>query len=96
VQHLLSTPAAEKAMKSAKVDLQQVKTAVSSLDDQELAQLAARANKAQADFSAARVRQEKLVQTEPDYGPAVCVLGLIDAGLGRKEEAQREGVRSHL
>ena len=28
---------------------------------------------------------------QPNYGPAVCVLGLIDAGLGRKEEAIREG-----
>jgi len=52
VQNLLSTPMAEKAMKSAKIDARQVKTAVASLDDQELAQLAARANKAQADFSA--------------------------------------------
>src|SRR5205807_9685198 len=40
VEHLLSTPAAEKAMKSAKLDPQQVKTAVSTLSDQELAQLA--------------------------------------------------------
>ena len=52
VQNLLSTPMAEKAMKSAKIDARQVKTAVTSLDDQELAQLASRANKAQADFSA--------------------------------------------
>ena len=52
VQNLLSSPVAEKAMKSAKIDARQVKTAVASLDDQELAQLAARANKAQADFSA--------------------------------------------
>ena len=38
--------------------------------------------------------QEKIVQAQPDYGPAVCVLGLIDAGLGRKEEALREGRRA--
>ena len=31
---------------------------------------------------------------QPDYGPALCVLGLIDAGLGRKEEALREGRRA--
>ena len=30
---------------------------------------------------------------QPDYGPAYTVLGLIDAGLGRKEEAMREGRR---
>jgi hypothetical protein len=34
------------------------------------------------------------VQAEPDYGPPLCVLGLIDAGLGRKEEALREGRRA--
>src|SRR5439155_1687271 len=33
-------------------------------------------------------------QAEPDYGPPLCVLGLIDAGLGRKEEALREGRRA--
>jgi len=48
---------------------------------------------AQTAFKAARVEQEKIVQAEPNYGPAVCVLGLIDAGLGRKEEAIREGRR---
>jgi TolB-like protein/Tfp pilus assembly protein PilF/predicted Ser/Thr protein kinase len=45
-------------------------------------------------FTAARAEQEKVVQAQPDYGPALCVLGLIDAGLGRKEEALREGGRA--
>ena len=49
---------------------------------------------ARALFTAARAQQEKTVQTEPNYGPALCVLGLIDAGLGRKEEAVREGRRA--
>jgi len=49
---------------------------------------------ARALFAAARVQQEKTVQAEPNYGPALCVLGLIDAGLGRKEEALREGRRA--
>jgi len=61
VQRLLSTPAAEKALKSAKIDTQQVKTAVSTLDDQELAQLAARANKAQAEFSAGTLSERDLI-----------------------------------
>ncbi len=50
--------------------------------------------KAQVAFSAARTEQEKVVQSQADYGPAVCLLGLIDAGLGRKEEALREGQRA--
>ena len=47
-------------------------------------------NRARAAFSALRPEQEKIVQAQPDYGPAVCTLALIDAGLGRKEEALRE------
>jgi TolB-like protein/Tfp pilus assembly protein PilF len=51
-------------------------------------------NKARAAFVAARAEEEKIVQAQPNYGPALCVLGLIDAGLGRKEEALREGRRA--
>jgi TolB-like protein/class 3 adenylate cyclase/Tfp pilus assembly protein PilF len=50
--------------------------------------------KARAAFTAARAQQEKIVQAQPDYGPALCSLGLIDAGLGRKEDALREGRRA--
>jgi TolB-like protein/class 3 adenylate cyclase/Tfp pilus assembly protein PilF len=49
---------------------------------------------ATAAFSEARTRQEKLVHEQPDYGPALCVLGLIDAALGHKEDALREGRRA--
>jgi tetratricopeptide (TPR) repeat protein len=50
--------------------------------------------KAHAAFTKARLEQEKIVQAQPDYGPPLCVLGLIDAALGRKEEALREGRRA--
>jgi TolB-like protein/predicted Ser/Thr protein kinase len=50
--------------------------------------------KARSAFTAARAEQEKMIQAQPNYGPALCVLGLIDAGLGRKEEALREGRRA--
>ncbi len=49
---------------------------------------------AQSAFRVARTQQEELVRVQADYGPALCVLGLIDAGLGRKEEALREGRRA--
>jgi tetratricopeptide (TPR) repeat protein len=49
---------------------------------------------AQAAFTAARVQQEEAVRARPDDGPVLCVLGLIDAGLRRKEEALREGRRA--
>ncbi len=48
---------------------------------------------AQAAFMAAREHQEKIIREQGDYGPAVCVLGMIDAALGRKEDALREGRR---
>jgi serine/threonine protein kinase/tetratricopeptide (TPR) repeat protein len=49
---------------------------------------------ARAAFTAARAEQEKAVEAQPNYAPPLCVLGLIDAGLGRKEEALREGRRA--
>jgi hypothetical protein len=49
---------------------------------------------ARSAFIAARAEQEKIIQAQPNYGPALCVLGLIDAGLGRKEAALREGQRA--
>jgi TolB-like protein/tRNA A-37 threonylcarbamoyl transferase component Bud32/Tfp pilus assembly protein PilF len=45
-------------------------------------------------FAAARVEIERTVHEQPEYGPPLCMLGLIDAGLGRKEEAIREGRRA--
>src|SRR5438067_1604992 len=50
--------------------------------------------RAHAAFEAARAQQEKRVQAQPDYGPTLCVLGLIDAALGRKELALEEGRRA--
>jgi TolB-like protein/Tfp pilus assembly protein PilF len=51
-------------------------------------------DRARAAFTAARTVQERIVQAQPDYSPDLCVLGLIDAALGRKEEALREGRRA--
>jgi TolB-like protein/class 3 adenylate cyclase/Tfp pilus assembly protein PilF len=49
--------------------------------------------KAQAAFTAARREVEKTVEEQPDFAAAVSLLGMIDAGLERKEEALREGRR---
>jgi TolB-like protein/Tfp pilus assembly protein PilF len=49
---------------------------------------------AQTIFKTARAEQEQVVREQPDYGPAICLLGLIDAALGRKEDALREGRRA--
>jgi tetratricopeptide (TPR) repeat protein len=50
--------------------------------------------RARTAFETARAQQEKIVQAQPDYGPALCVLGLIDAALGHKELALDEGRRA--
>ncbi|HEY1770484.1 MAG TPA: FlgO family outer membrane protein [Chthoniobacterales bacterium] len=49
---------------------------------------------AKAAFTKARAIEEKAVQAEPAYAAAWSRLGLIDAGLGRNNEAQREGLRA--
>jgi len=43
--------------------------------------------RAQVAFTAARAEQEEIVETQPNYGPALCALG-------RKEEALLEGRRA--
>lgn len=61
LQRFLASPNAEKAMRSLHADARQVTNAISSLNDQELAQLAARANKAQADFAAGNINDHDLL-----------------------------------
>jgi TolB-like protein/Flp pilus assembly protein TadD len=46
---------------------------------------------AQTAFTAARVEMEKIVREQPDYAQALSTLGMIDAALGRTEDAIREG-----
>jgi TolB-like protein/Tfp pilus assembly protein PilF len=50
--------------------------------------------RAESAFSRARVEQEKIVREQPDYAAGVGILGLIDAALGRKDDAIREGERA--
>jgi serine/threonine protein kinase/tetratricopeptide (TPR) repeat protein len=50
--------------------------------------------KAESAFSAARIEQERLVRANANDAGTLCVLGMIDGALGRKEEALREGRRA--
>jgi serine/threonine-protein kinase len=59
-----------------------------------IARMTKEEGKARSAFTTARAEQEKIVEAEPNYAPALCVLGLIDAALGRKGEALREGRRA--
>jgi len=45
-------------------------------------------------FTSARAEMAKLVDEQPEYAEALSVLGIVDAALGRKEEALRAGRRA--
>jgi tetratricopeptide (TPR) repeat protein len=49
---------------------------------------------AQSAFSAARSEVGKDLEKQPNFAAALSLLGVIDAGLGRKEQAIREGQRA--
>jgi hypothetical protein len=61
IQQFFSSADAQKALKSAHMDPQRVRQAVSGLSDEELARLASRTSKAQADFAAGRLSDRDLI-----------------------------------
>ena len=61
LQKAFSGSKAENALKAAKIDPAQVKNAVSSLSDADLAKLSARVNHAQQDFSAGDLNDRDLL-----------------------------------
>jgi hypothetical protein len=61
VESLLSSEEAQRAMKSAHVNYQEVKNAVRELSDEDLAQLSARSEKAQKDFAAGTLSDRDLL-----------------------------------
>jgi hypothetical protein len=67
----LSSDKAKEALESANIDPLQVKKAVAGLSDDELAQLAARAQKAQADFAAGSIGDRDLLII------LLCIVALI-------------------
>jgi tetratricopeptide (TPR) repeat protein len=56
-----------------------------------LARMTKDASRARTAFETARAQQEKIVQAQPDYGPPLCALAMIDAALGHKDLALDEG-----
>lgn len=61
VRQFFSSERAGKTLRSAHINPEQVKSAVATLDDAELAQLASRVNKAQADFAAGTLSDRDLI-----------------------------------
>lgn len=71
IQSFLSSPEAQRALKSANINPQQVTSAVSQLNDKDLASLAARADKAQKDFAAGNITDHDLLII------LVCIAALV-------------------
>jgi hypothetical protein len=61
LQNLISSPEAQRALRSAHIDSQQVKSAVSQLSDSDLARLSVRSEKAQKDFAAGTLSDRDLI-----------------------------------
>jgi len=49
---------------------------------------------ARAAFASARQELEQIIRDQPDYAEALCAVGVVDAALGNKEDAIREGHRA--
>jgi tetratricopeptide (TPR) repeat protein len=49
---------------------------------------------AQKAFLQARTEIQEILRQQPDYAEALCVLGLVDAALGKNTEAIKEGRRA--
>jgi TolB-like protein/tRNA A-37 threonylcarbamoyl transferase component Bud32 len=49
---------------------------------------------ARSAFTKARKELDQTVRDQPDYAAALCALGVVDAALGNKEDAIREGQRA--
>jgi TolB-like protein len=49
---------------------------------------------ARAAFANARNELNQIVRSQPDYAAGLCALGVVDAALGNKEDAIREGKRA--
>lgn len=71
LQRFFSSAEAQKALESARMNPQEVQKAISGLSDQEVAQLAQRANKAQSDFTAGNIDDRDLLII------LVCIAALI-------------------
>jgi hypothetical protein len=71
LNNFLSSDKANDALKSASIDPQQVKMAVAGLSDEDLAQFASRAQKAQDDFAAGSIGDRDLLII------LVCIAALI-------------------
>jgi CHASE3 domain sensor protein len=79
LERFFSGPAAEKALQTAHLNGSQIRNVVAMLDDQELARLAARADKANSDFAAGTLTNQELTYIVIALGTAVLILVIVAA-----------------
>lgn len=77
VERFLSSELAQKALRSAKIDGDQVKAALPLLSDDEMAQLASRADRAQADFAAGALTNQEITYILIALATAVIILVIV-------------------
>jgi hypothetical protein len=61
LENFVSSPQAQQALKSAHLDSKQIENAIPNLNNDEMAELSARSEKAQADFAAGRISDRDLI-----------------------------------
>lgn len=74
----LSSGPADRALRAARVDMNLVKTAVSVLGNEELAQLSAKAERAQADFAAGRLSDRDLLIILVGIAALILIIVAVD------------------
>lgn len=79
IEAFLQTPRAKKALAAANIDYTTVKKGLPLLSDRELADLSARADKAQSDFSAGALTNQQLTYIIIALATAVIILVIIEA-----------------
>lgn len=79
IDAFLRTPQAKKALAAANIDYRTVEKGVPLLNDHELAELSARAEKAQSDFAAGSLTNEQLTYIIIALATAVIVLIIVKA-----------------
>lgn len=75
---LLSTPKTATALRAARVDVAAVKNAVSTLSDEELARLAARADQAERDVVAGRLSDRDLLWILVGIAALILIIVAVD------------------
>jgi hypothetical protein len=79
IERFLSYEPVQKVMKATGMDESKVRQAVSMLSDEELARLAARANKVENDFAAGALNNQEITYILIALGTAVVILVIVAA-----------------